>query len=257
MREPVSHWYDTTIVEGGRSGAFWLLLSLLATFLVVRGITRRIRSREPADENRRTVVRDVTVGGVHIHHQVWGIGLVLGSAFLEFRFQPDSPWLELLGAAFGAGAALILDEFALSLYMRDVYWTDEGRASVNAVLIALLVGGLLVLATSPLALSDYNDGSRLVFSIAIIAHTITSCIAFLKSKWTLGLLGLVFPVVGPVAAIRLAKPDSIWARRFYAGRPAKMAAAQRRHHSNDTRLNWVRNVLAGAPTGPPEQGPPE
>ena len=78
-----------------------------------------------------------------------GIGLVLGSAFLEFRFQPVLPVAELLGAAFGAGAALMLDEFALSP-MQDVYWTDEGRASVNAVLLALLVGGLLVLATSPL-----------------------------------------------------------------------------------------------------------
>ena len=250
-QHPITHWYDTTIVQDGRSGAFWLLLSLLTTFLIVRGITRRIRARDPGSDGR-TVVRDITIGGVHIHHQVYGIALVLISAFLEFRFQPYSPWLELLGIAFGAGAALMLDEFALSLYMRDVYWTDEGRASVNAVLLALVVGSLLVLATSPLQLSDYNDGSRLIFSIAIIGHTITSCIAFLKSKWTLGVLGLVFPVIGPVAAIRLAKPESVWARRFYAQRPEKMAAAQRRHATDDARLNRIRNFLAGAPTTPPQ-----
>ncbi len=252
----VLHWYDTTIVEGGRSGAFWLLVSLLTTFLVVRGITRRIRAREPGDAagpgepGRRSVLRDITVGGVHIHHQVWGIGLVLGAAFLEFRFQPGSPWVEVLGIAFGAGAGLMLDEFALTLYMRDVYWTAEGRASVNAVLLALVVGSLMVLATSPLQLEDYNDGSRLVLSIGVVGHTITSSVAFLKSKWVCGTLGLFIPVIGPVSAIRLAKPGSVWARRFYS--PHKTAAAVRREAVTETRLNRLRNLLGGAPSAPPQ-----
>jgi hypothetical protein len=249
----VLHWYDTTIVEGGRSGAFWLLISLLATFLIVRGITRRIRARLPAEAQADAgggVLRDITVGGVHIHHQVWGIGLVLVSAFLEFRFQPGSPWVEVLGIMFGAGAALMLDEFALTLYMRDVYWTDEGRASVNAVLLALVVGSLMVLATSPLQLEDYNDGSRLVLSIGILVHMVTASVSFLKSKWVCGALGLFLPVVGPVAAIRLAKPESVWARRFYS--PGKMASAVRRETVTEVRLNRVRNLLGGAPTTPPQ-----
>jgi hypothetical protein len=254
IHHPITHWYDTTIVQGGRSGAFWLLISLLTTFLIVRGITRRIRARGPGDDPDEVegggVLRDVTVGGVHIHHQVWGIGLVLFSAFLEFRFQPGSPWVEVLGIMFGAGAALILDEFALALYMRDVYWTDEGRASVNAVLVALLAGGLMVLATSPLQLEDYNDGSRLFVSIGILVHTVSSSLAFLKSKWVSGALGLLLPVVGIVAAIRLAKPESVWARRFYS--PRRMAAAVRREALTETRLNRLRNLLAGAPTRPPQ-----
>ncbi len=253
IHRPITHWYDTTIVQGGRSGAFWLLISLLATFLIVRGITRRIRARQPADarpEASGGVLRDITVGGVHIHHQVWGIGLVLFSAFLEFRFQPGSPWVEVLGVMFGAGSALILDEFALTLYMRDVYWTDEGRASVNAVLLALVVGGLMVLATSPLQLEDYNDGSRLFVSIGIAIHMVTSSISFLKSKWVCGALGLFIPVVGLVAAVRLARPASVWARRLYS--PRKMAAAVRRDALTEARLNRVRNLLAGAPTAPPQ-----
>lgn len=247
----VLHWYDTTIVEGGRSGAFWLLIALMVTFLVVRTITRRIRARSPGDAAgapHGSMLRDITVGGVHIHHQVWGIGLVLGAAFLEFRFQPGSPWIELLAIAFGAGAALMLDEFALTLYMRDVYWTAEGRASVNAVLLALVVGGLMVLATSPLQLEDYNDGSRLVIALGMVLHTITACISFLKSKWVSGALALFLPVVGPVAAIRLAKPDSVWARRFY--NPRKRAAAEHRMEVTEARLNRVRNLLAGAPSAP-------
>ncbi len=43
-------------------------------------------------------------------------------------------------ALFGAGAALTLDEFALWLHLEDVYWTAEGRSSVDAVMLALLVG---------------------------------------------------------------------------------------------------------------------
>ena len=48
------------------------------------------------------------------------------TGFLEFRFQPDTPWFELLAIVFGIGAGLMLDEFALSLYMKDVYWAGPG-----------------------------------------------------------------------------------------------------------------------------------
>ena len=112
------------------------------------------------------MLRDVTVGGLHIHHLVYGIGLTLAAGFLEFRFQPGSPWFELLAIVFGIGAGLMLDEFALSLYMKDVYWADQGRKSVDAVLIALIVGGLFVIGTSPLDLEDSEDGSRLGLSLA-------------------------------------------------------------------------------------------
>jgi hypothetical protein len=78
----------------------------------------------------------VYIGGVHIHHQVWGILLVLITGLLEFRFRPHPPWQEVLAALFGAGAALMLDEFALSLYLKDVYWTKEGRKFIDAVMLA-------------------------------------------------------------------------------------------------------------------------
>ena len=98
------------MVDGSRSGAFWLLLSLLITFLIVRGITQRIRSENEG------LLRDVTLGGIHIHHLVYGIGITLVAGFLEFRFQPGAPWFELLAIAFGIGAGLMLDEFALPLH---------------------------------------------------------------------------------------------------------------------------------------------
>jgi hypothetical protein len=52
------------------------------------------------------------------------------SGFLEFA--PSSPWLEILSAIFGVGAGLTLDEFALWVDLKDVYWAEEGRASLDA-----------------------------------------------------------------------------------------------------------------------------
>ena len=132
------------------------------------------------------MLRDISVGGLHIHHLVYGIGLTLLAGFLEFRFQPDTPWFELLAIVFGIGAGLMLDEFALSLYMKDVYWADQGRSSVNAVLIALMIGGLFVIGTAPLELEDANDGSRLALAIAVGVNSLLASLALLKGKIVTG-----------------------------------------------------------------------
>jgi hypothetical protein len=86
-----------------------------------------------------------TKGGLHLHHLVWGIVLILVSGFLNFVLRPSSPGLEILAAAFGVGAGLTLDEFALWVHLEDVYWSTEGRASIDAVVVAALLGGLIVL----------------------------------------------------------------------------------------------------------------
>jgi hypothetical protein len=238
-------WYEREMVNGDRSGAFWLLLSLLITFLIVRLITRRIRS------DREGVIRDVTIGGLHIHHLVYGIALTLVAGFLEFRFQPDTPWYELLAIAFGIGAGLMLDEFALSLYMKDVYWADQGRTSVDAVLIALMVGGLTVLGITPLDLEDAGDGSRLVIAITVGVSCLLAAVTLLKGKLVTGAVGIFIPVVAVVGAIRLAKPRSPWARIRYAKRPQLMGRAEQRFGPGyEARMNRLKDLLGGAPSKP-------
>jgi hypothetical protein len=94
--------------------------------------------------------RDVTRGGVHIHHLVWGILLLLLIGYLWLvqlatGMPPASRWASRAAAAlYGLGAALTLDEFALWLHLEDVYWGSEGRESVRAVAMfgALLSAGL-------------------------------------------------------------------------------------------------------------------
>lgn len=238
-------WYEREMVDGSRSGAFWLLLSLLITFLIVRGITRRIRSENEG------LLRDLTLGGIHIHHLVYGIAITLVAGFLEFRFQPEAPWFELLAIAFGIGAGLMLDEFALSLYMKDVYWADQGRTSVDAVLIALMVGGLFVIGTTPLELDDASDGSRLGLALTIAVNCVFAAATLLKGKLVTGAVGIFVPVVAIVGAIRLAKPKSPWARVRYAKRPETMARAQQRFGpAYEARMNRLKDLLGGAPSKP-------
>jgi len=121
-------WYQRVLVDTGRAAAVWALIGFLVTFAITRGITRRIRAKKNAPVTNADKpddgggFSDIYIAGVHVHHQVWGILLVLLSGLLEFRFSPDSPWTEVLAALFGVGAALTLDEFALWFHLDDVYW---------------------------------------------------------------------------------------------------------------------------------------
>lgn len=143
-------WYQTTFVETGRSAAPWLLIGFVVTYAVTRWITLRIRARTLSGAGgASSPIKDVHIGGVHVHHQVWGILLVLLTGLLEFRFQPSSPWVDVLAVCFGAGAALALDEFALWLHLEDVYWSEEGRKSIDAVLLAAVVGLVLLVSGWP------------------------------------------------------------------------------------------------------------
>ncbi len=91
----------------------------------------------------------IYIRGTHIHHLVFGILLLLVVGFcwlIEVGTGTKSSSLfasRLMSLLYGIGAALTLDEFALWLNLdEDVYWTHEGRASLDAVLlfaVALLI----------------------------------------------------------------------------------------------------------------------
>lgn len=125
-----------------RERQFWASISFGLTFVVIRLITHAIK-------NNIGPIHNVSSGGVHIHHLVWGILLLLLVGYLwlsELGSSPESPaWLARLTAiAFGAAAALTLDEFALWLNLEDVYWKVQGRESLQAVAVfaALLSVGV-------------------------------------------------------------------------------------------------------------------
>jgi hypothetical protein len=126
-----------------RERLFLSSVAFYITFALVRGITHAIRAGVGP-------FRDLAAAGVHVHHLVWGILLLLGVGYLWLLQvgggEPGRSAVlsRLTAILYGTGAALTLDEFALWLRFRDVYWAREGRESVDAVLVfgALLSAGL-------------------------------------------------------------------------------------------------------------------
>jgi hypothetical protein len=113
--------------------------SFFVTFVAVRGITHAIRAE-------RGPFRNITPGGRHIHHMTFGIMGLLAVGYLwllEIGTNEQRRASRLTSVAFGSGAALTLDEFALWLNLADDYWTQQGRESIDAV---VLFGSLLSLS---------------------------------------------------------------------------------------------------------------
>jgi hypothetical protein len=187
-----------------------------------------------------------TEGGLHVHHLVFGIVLLLATGF-ALALQPPSPWLEIFAAGFGIGAGLTLDEYALWLHLEDVYWAEEGRRSVDAVVIAAVLGGLLLMGFLPFSTDD-GAGPIVVTMLIVLA---LSALAILKGKIVMGVAGVLFPIIGLIGAIRLAKPGSFWAERRYEPGSRKLARATKRYERHTRRYQRFQDQVAGAPEGPP------
>ncbi|NMH90411.1 hypothetical protein HF519_02170 [Pseudonocardia bannensis] len=223
-----------------------MLGAYLVTFLVTRLITSMIR-------DGRGPFRDTTLGGVHVHHQVYGIFLLLGAGTAELTYRPGSPWVQVIAVLFGIGAALTLDEFALWLHLDDVYWSAEGRRSVDAVLVALVVGALLLIGANPLA--DSSEESAPAAALAIASNLLFAVIAIGKGRTLLGIIGVFIPLVALVAAMRLARPGSPWARRMYRPGSRRLARSSRRFPPG-RRNRWDRIVdLFATPRSAPDEVP--
>jgi hypothetical protein len=180
-----------------RTVALWLLAGFLGSFLFIRTSARLMRSPKvpwwPGSVK--------TSGGLHLHHLVWGIFLLMVAGFLGFVTDPGSPRTEILAAFFGVGAGLTMDEFALWIHLRDVYWAEEGRASVTAAVIVLLLGGLIVLGFAPFDLKN-NSSSVDTLLVAVFVDLVLAGLSIVKGKRVLGLIGILFPFASLAGAIR-------------------------------------------------------
>jgi hypothetical protein len=126
-------------VDTGKEGEFLVLASFLVTFLIVRLITHGIRAG-------RGPLRNLRIRGWHVHHLVPGIVLLLVTGYLAVAVD-SQVGRRTVAICFGAGAALTLDEFALWIHLRDVYWEREGRRSIDAVMVAASLGGLVLIGS--------------------------------------------------------------------------------------------------------------
>lgn len=245
--------YETHIYDGGKEALFLLLLSFLIAFFCARLYTRLARVYGWGS---------ASVGGVHIHHAVPGLVLALTAGLLAFTsWGGNSPVLEVLAIVFGVGAGLVLDEWALIFHLDDVYWSDEGRSSIDAVIIGTAFASILLHTASPFGLdeSEYT-GSRTGVMVFLAVNYFFALICFFKGKPVLGAVGLLVPFVAFVGAVRLATPRSPWARLRYdpergpeqerAERSDKLARACRRYDTGwQGRLQRkVDDLIGGAPS---------
>lgn len=232
--------------ERGQRAGFVLLVAFLVAFLFIRTSARLIRS--PRVPWWPGSVK--TSGGLHLHHLVWGIVLVLTTGFLGFALAPSSPWDEILAGAFGVGMGLTLDEFALWVHLRDVYWAEEGRASLDAVVVAAALGGLIVLGMAPFDLPN-NASSVTTLLVSVLLVSVLSAWAILKGRLFLGLIGIFIPLASILGVCRLAAPRSPWARRFYDPHGRKLARSQARFERSKARQRRLADAIAGSPGVPP------
>jgi hypothetical protein len=227
LTDDLANAYDKGIQAPGKETHFLILVAFLLSFGFIRGSAHMIRAQVswwPGNVE--------TKGGTHVHHLVWGILLMMVCGYAGLAVAPDSPWRELTGILFGIGMGLTLDEFALWLNLEDVYWSQKGRESIDAVIVT---GGLLVLALLGLqfwidtleAVAVYfgwggdnlsgGESAALLAPLQALGLAL-AVVCFLKGKKFAGIVGLFIPAVALVGALRLAKPGSRWARRYQDGK---------------------------------------
>jgi hypothetical protein len=238
-------WWQNDIVDAGKLPLLLCTVSFLVTFAVTRIIVRAIRAGKGS-------LKDNVVGGVHIHHVVPGIILMVAFGLMALGAQTTG-WQAAAGVGFGAGLALVLDEFALILHLDDVYWSAEGRTSLDAV---FLTGGVMALVLLGAIPADAGTGTgaddladRIGVVVAIAVNLFAVAVTFAKGKLGSGVIGLVVPVVAWVGAVRLARPESPWAHRRYApGAKKALAASERDAHFDvrwRSRVRRVQDAVAG------------
>jgi hypothetical protein len=234
------HFNTSFEVSSARLDGLLVLLAMLLSFAFIRMSTRLMRSPRVS-----WWPGSVSTGGIHVHHLVFGIVLLMLAGFLEFALEPQNAWAEVFAIAFGIGIGLTLDEFALWLHLEDVYWAEEGRSSIDAVVIASIIAGAVVLGLAPFD-ADSSESTIGLVSVALIV--LLGCtLAVLKGKATTGLIGMFIPPIGYVGAIRLAKPTSFWARRRYEPDGDKMKTAQERFERHEARVRRWQDRIGGKP----------
>ncbi|MEV4537980.1 hypothetical protein AB0J82_29790 [Asanoa sp. NPDC049518] len=255
-------WFTRTIVDTNRLPLFCFFAGFIVTFGFIRFSVRMIRAEV------KWWPGNVSPGGTHIHHVVFGVIFMIIAGVTGFALNTDNAAANAVFAGlFGLGTALVLDEFSLILHLDDVYWSEKGRTSIDAVFIAIAFTGLLLLGLRPIGVDNFTSTSGagestlvtwLVGTIALVLNFGLAGITLIKGKIWTGLIGLFLPILILVGAIRLARPHSPWARwRYQRDKPRaqrKMARAIVRERRLRAPMiagkNWVQNVIAGRPDSP-------
>ncbi|MEW2134970.1 hypothetical protein [Streptomyces sp. NPDC005435] len=247
----MGQWWVRNILEPGKLPLLLALAAFVLTFLVTRTVTRLIRAGKGPFGN-------VSAGGLHIHHVVPGVVLTVVGGFGAVASDRHGFGAGLAAVVFGIGAGLVLDEFALILHLDDVYWSAEGRKSVEVVVLTAALVGLLLAGFSPFGVNDLStdelqDRGGAIATIAV--NFFFSLVALSKGKARIAIFGAIVPLLAIGGAIRLARPSSPWARRFYVRRPRARARALLRAYRHDRRWAGPRRTVQDWIGGKPDPLP--
>jgi hypothetical protein len=242
-------WNDQILAEE-KQGLFLVLVGFLLSFGFIRMSTRLMRSpRVPWWPG--SVVSE---SGVHVHHLVFGIVTMMIAGAIGFTVLGDSPWAEVCAFAFGVGAGLTIDEFALWVYLEDVYWSEQGRVSIDATVIAAAFMGLILLGFTPFTFETGSLDETIESLVGALVILAVVAICFAKQRIMHGTVGFFVLPIAIYGAARIGKPGSPWARRRYGERnPSKQAEAEDRF-SPDRRTERLKNAFRDIIGGKPSQG---
>jgi len=231
-------------------GLFLVLVGFIGSFAFIRMSTRLMRNPKVTWWPGSVV----TDSGVHLHHLVFGIVTMMVSGAAGFLAFGNSPWTEICAFAFGVGAGLTIDEFALWVYLDDVYWAEEGRKSIDATVIAAAAMMLVLLGFTPLTIEDGSVQALLGSVLSALFVFTLVAICFLKGRVLHGCIGFfVFPVA-VYGACRLGKPDSAWAHRRYGERRANKQERAQERFPPDRRTERFKNAFRDLVGGKPSEG---
>jgi hypothetical protein len=242
-------WWRTYVVDAGKLPLMLCALAFVVTFVGTRVITRMIRAgRGPFRDN-------VGADGTHVHHAVYGIVLLITGALIAVGAGQESVWRSIAGVLVGAGASLVLDEFALILHLKDVYWAQQGRLSVQMISLTAACLLFALIGVLPFGIDDRSRANEVanVLTTGWILHAVLLLTCVAKGKYSTALFGTFMPVVAWVGAFRIGRPESWWAKHRYKTEK-KRAKAERRAEKFDRRWDPVgdrlANFVAGRPTAP-------
>jgi hypothetical protein len=202
--DDITRAYDHHIQAPGKETHFLILLAFICSFGFIRSSAHMIRAQVswwPGNVE--------TKSGTHVHHLVWGILLLLSMGYLGISTDLGSPWFEFVAIAFGIGMGLTMDEFALWLNLQDVYWSDKGRQSIDAVVVTT---GLLVIALlglefwiaiwdAVLILAGMDNGHAWVAVPIQVLGVVLAVVCFRRGRKLTGIVGLFIPLVALIGAV--------------------------------------------------------
>lgn len=231
-------------------GLFLVLVGFILSFAFIRMSTRLQRSSKvpwwPG-----SIVSD---SGVHLHHLVFGIVTMMVAGAAGFLSFGNTPWTEICALFFGVGAGLTIDEFALWVYLDDVYWAEEGRSSIDATVIAAAGMMLVLLGFTPLTIETGSTGALLGTFLSAAVVFVLVAICFSKGRILHGSVGFFIFPVALYGAWRLGKPNSAWARHRYGERRPQKQARSEARFPPDRRTERFKNAFRDIVGGKPSEG---